>query len=236
MPEDVLALGRALVKELGLDPGVDTLCRWMAHYIAELITDAETAKAEDRSAKFSLCADAIFKLWEHRFELPDGKRPFEDFEPILRAFESLDPTNNTPRYFRYPRQAINNAKQNAETKKWLELADGFDYSARSLISYCLVQASQTALRGTSKEWVKLAEAVGLENDINIPVIRFISHESDLLNKNDHDETERKILKERIKRLDGFRKLAESLSSDLRLQLKQSKSSPSSPRSHPKKAH
>ena len=222
MPKDVLALGRALVKELGLDPGVDTLSRWMAHYIAELIKDAETAKVEDRTAKFSMCADAILKLWEHRSELPNGKRPFGDLEPILRALESLDPADNTPRYFRSQRATINNTKQNAEIKKWLELADGLDYSAKSLIRYCIIQASQSAL-GRSKEWVKLAEAVRLEDDINIPVISFISNESDLFNKNEPDDTKRKILEDRIKRLDGFRKVSASLVSHLRRQLKQSQS-------------
>ena len=53
MPKDVLDLGRALVEELGLDPGVDTLSRWMAHYIAELIEDAETVKVENRPAKLA---------------------------------------------------------------------------------------------------------------------------------------------------------------------------------------
>ena len=33
--DSVLALGKKLVDELGLDQSVDTLGRWMAHYIAE---------------------------------------------------------------------------------------------------------------------------------------------------------------------------------------------------------
>ena len=115
MPKDVLDLGRALVEELGLDPGVDTLSRWMAHYIAELIEDAETAKVENRPAKLAKCADAIIGLWERRHRLPNGKRPFEDLEPILRALESLDPADDTPRYFRSPREAADETEQNAET-------------------------------------------------------------------------------------------------------------------------
>lgn len=83
MPKDVLDLGRALVEELSLDPGVDTLSRWMAHYIAELIEDTNTAKVEDRPAKLVKCADAILDLWERRHQLPNGKRPFEDWEPVL---------------------------------------------------------------------------------------------------------------------------------------------------------
>lgn len=88
--DPVLQLGKKIVDELGLDQSVDTLSRWMAHYIAELIHSAETADTEDRSEKLSRCASAILDLWEHRSELPNGKRPFEDVEPILRALQSLD--------------------------------------------------------------------------------------------------------------------------------------------------
>ena len=219
MPKDVLDLGRALVEELGLDPGVDTLSRWMAHYIAELIKDAETAKVEERPAKFAKCADAILKLWERRHQLPNGKRPFEDLEPILRALESLDPTDDTPRYFRSPRMAVDETEQNVETRKWLELADGFDYSAKSLIRYCLTQAAQTALYKT-KDWVVLAETAGLEDGIDLPIIRIITDESDLTKASEPDDRARKLLEDRISRLDGFIKMADAVASDLRRQLKQ----------------
>lgn len=220
MPKDVLDLGRALVEELGLDPGVDTLSRWMAHYIAELIEDVETAKVEDRPAKLAKCADAILDLWERRHQLPNGKRPFEDLEPILRALESLDPTDDTPRYFRSPRMEVDKTEQNAETRKWIELADGLDYSAKILIRYCLTQAAQTAL-GRSKDWVVLAETAGLEDGIDLPVIRIITDENDLTKASEPDDRARKLLEDRINRLYGFKKMADALASDLRRQLKQS---------------
>jgi hypothetical protein len=216
----VLDLGRALVEELGLDPGVDTLSRWMAHYIAELIEDAKIAKVEERPAKLTKCADAILKLWERRHQLPNGKRPFEDLEPILRALESLDPANDTPRYFRSQRMAVDEAKQNVETMKWLELADSLDYSARILIRYCLTLAAQTAL-DRSRDWVKFAETAGLEDGTDLQAIRFIFEESDLLKENEPDKNAQRLLKDRIKRLDSFKKMADALASDLRRQLKQS---------------
>lgn len=39
----------------------------------------------------------------HRAAFPNGKRPFEDLEPVMRAIESLDPEDDTPRYFRSAR-------------------------------------------------------------------------------------------------------------------------------------
>ncbi len=48
--------------------------------------------------------------------ISNGKRPFEDVEPILRALESLDLNNNTPRYFR----SVSTAEQDVETMRWLD--------------------------------------------------------------------------------------------------------------------
>lgn len=213
-----MALGQHLVHELNLEDSVDTLGRWMAHYIAELIESVESANDEERPAKMAMCADVILKLWGYRHQLPNGKRPFEDLEPVIRALESLDPTDNTPRYFRTPRNAVSKPEENPETRKWLGLADEADFSAKMLIRYCLTQASQTAI-DKSKEWVALAKEVGLENDREIPVIRIILNESDLLEKGEPDEIARRLLADRVERLDAFIKIANELASNLKLQLK-----------------
>ena len=218
MPKGILDIGKALVKQLGFNAGDDILCRWMAHYIAELIEGAEAATAEDRSEKLTKCAETILALWKHRYELPNGKRPFEDFEPIFRAIESLDPDNDTPRYFRSVRNANNKSEENTGAGKWLELADGLDYSAKVLIRYCLEQASQDAL-DKSQEWVKLAEVAGLEDAIEFPVIRILTGDNDLENKSGTDDRARKILEDRINRLTTFKRMAETLVSDLRQKLK-----------------
>ena len=219
----ILALGKKIVDDLGLDETADTLGRWMAHYIAELIHGAETAKAKERPAKMAKCADAILDLWKHRHQLPAGKRPFEDFDPILRALASLDPSDDTPRYYRPIRNAVEETDENPETRKWLELSDDIDYAAKSLICYCLMKASHTAL-DRSKEWVKLAEAAKADEDIDIAAIRSIDDKSNLFKFADPDERARKRLEDRIKQLDGFKKKAAALTSELRQQLKQSDTS------------
>ena len=75
----ILALGRKLVNELRIDP-YDKLSRWIAYYVAELMTDLKKAKTQDRPLIQKKCFDAILALWEHRSVMPDGKRPFEDLE------------------------------------------------------------------------------------------------------------------------------------------------------------
>jgi hypothetical protein len=215
----VLDLGRALVEELGLDPSADTLSCWMAHYIAELIVEAEAANIEERPAKSANCANAILGLWGHRHQLPNGKRPFEDLEPILRALESLDPTEDTPRYLRSPRVAVDETEQNEETRKWLELADRLDYSARILIRYCLTQAAQTAL-DSSEDWVALAKKAGMQEGIDLTVTRILTDESVLLKVREPEDRTRKVLEDRVNRLESFGKMAGDFATALRKQLEQ----------------
>lgn len=217
--EATLELGRRLTKEIELDLGrsADTLGLWMAHYIAELIQGAEKASLEERAAKMQACSEAILSLWKHRHELPNGKRPFEELEPILRALESLDPDDSTPRYFRSARAAADKADKEDEMESWLELVDELDYSARALIGYCLGQAAQTAIN-KSEEWVALAESAGADDEVELSVVRFMVDEKDLLRKPDPNEVVRKQLQARIDRLESFTKMAEALASDLKLRV------------------
>ena len=214
-----LELGRKLTKELGLDQSVDTLGRWMAHYIAELIQDAEKATVEERPVKMRACCDAILNLWKHQHTLPNGKRPFEELEPLLRTLESLDPADNTPRYFRSVRAVAGDAEGNEETKSWLKLIDGLDYSAKMLIRYCLTQAAQTALN-KSVEWVALAEAAGADESAEFPIIRFIFEEDSMLKASDPSEKERKRIEDRIGRLEEFANMAVKVVSELRKEVQQ----------------
>lgn len=214
----ILALGRKLVDELGLEPSVDTLGRWMAHHIADLITRNDGAAGEEKCATEKACFDAILALWKHRAELPNGSRPFEELEPVIRAVESLDPEDDTPRYFRSVHSPQRQGKEKSEVDQWLEMVRGLDYSAKILIGYCLGEAARAAV-DKSEEWVKLAEAAGAEDGSAEIVLRFISSNADLGNKPDPNVEIRRQLQNRIERLEDFARLAEAVAGDLRAQLK-----------------
>lgn len=212
--EATLELGRKLTKELGIDQSVDTLGRWMAHYIAELIQGVEKASAEERPAKVRACCDAILNLWKHRHTLSDGKRPFEELEPLLRTLESIDPEDDTPRYFRAERNVANATEKDDEAETWFKLIDGLDYSAKILIRYCLTQAAGKSIN-KSVEWVALAEAAGADEGIELPLIRMIIDEDSMFEESNPGVEERKRIENRIERLEGFVKMAMAVVSDLR---------------------
>ena len=212
----LLDLGKKLVNELGLDQSVDTLSRWMAHYLAELILDAESAEAEDKPSKQAKCVETILELWRRRTEFPSGRR-LENVEPILRALESLDPCDKKRRYFPWPRMVDQDAEPETEAGKWLKLADGLDYTARLLIRHCLQLAAQNAV-DESKEWVDLAKSAGVEDDVEIRVLRMLSDEATLMGRSEGDDSERKIIEDRIAKLEDFQEMAAELLAKLRQRL------------------
>ena len=218
----MIQLGKDLVAQLGLHDSTDTLGRWMAHHVAALIVAVESASAKDKPAKMRACREAILDLWQHRYELPEGKRPFAKLEPILRSLESLDPNNTTSRYYRGVRPPhTETASESKETREWLDLAEGFDYSARILIRFCLHNAAHRALQKNTA-WVVAASAAGTGEEFEWPVLRIIVNEKDLLTGEKLNEVALKEIERRIERLDAFTKMASLASTAFKKQFEREK--------------
>lgn len=212
----IVNLGKRLVDESSFNQRCDTLSRWMVHYIAELIDDAENAAPEDKASKENRCADAILDLWRHRAELPNGTRPLEDLEPIFRAIATLDPSDETPRYFAAQRAAGPDSDFDTEAGEWLELANGIDSTAKELIRHCLARAAETA-HDQGAEWVALAEEVGEGNEVDVVAVRFLVTEPSS-GEAESEDLERRQIEKRIERLEAFLELATGLAGDLRRKL------------------
>lgn len=71
---DLVALGRALVTELGYTTSNDILGRWMAHHIAEVMHEAEqhAPGTPERHDAEERCRRLILDLWEKRHSRPSG--------------------------------------------------------------------------------------------------------------------------------------------------------------------
>lgn len=148
-------LGERLAAELGPDDSRDTLARWMAHYIAELMQSAERADPDGQTPKRKECADAILALWQHRQSLPLYKRPFGDFEDIFRALAKLDPQATTFNYLSLIRELDEERRSNAPD--WLRLADTVDRVARRIVKLCVEEAAIEA-GNRSPEYAALAQS------------------------------------------------------------------------------
>ncbi|KHS82122.1 hypothetical protein RC81_00545 [Pectobacterium brasiliense] len=213
-----MQLGKKLVEELELNNSVDTLGRWMAHHIAELIYDAENTKNETmRIAKQLEIRDSVWAFWAKRYELSFGNKPFKELEPILRALESLDPENQQPRYF-FPNLGLTNReKESTETQKWLKVAEYIDSSSKILIDYCLSLAAENSI-DKSQEWVELAQKAGLDDDIDLIEFRIFQLRGNPANTTHPSRAQRRVLEKRQKNLAAFLSLATQLDEQLKSQL------------------
>jgi hypothetical protein len=208
----VIALGKLLVKELKLEPGANTLSRWMAHYIAECITVAEQTKGIEREAAQKKCFESILKLWQHRWLLPNGKRPLENFEPLLNLLQGLNPEKESP-YFFPVIPTVDNVKTKepkpGTTQYWVDIAEQIDRVVRIWLSDVFHFAADAACDDTTKSL--LENAIALPRDHDTHIIRYLIDDG-TLNRDSgiNEDVERKYdmerLKERIRLLEGSSQL------------------------------
>lgn len=196
-----------------MEPSVDTLGRWMAHYVAELMVRAGAARADEQPGAQKLCFEAILQLWSHRAQLPSGKQPFEELDPVMRAIESLDPENERPRYFR-PVTDAEAPDEEHTARKLIEFAEAIDSTARILIGACLAEAAEAAL-DKSKPWVELAHAAEADLGVHSIVVHYASEVADIGRTGDLSDPEREKLRKRVSRLEAFTEAATLVLKELR---------------------
>jgi hypothetical protein len=135
-PKDILGLGKHLVHELGLEDGNDTLGRWMAHHLAELINTAENGSSDAvRSKARKEAAETIIKLWDHRAALPGRAYPLAPYKHVLQVLDRLRPAENPFSYF----------NRHNQSKQDQLCADLFDSLTRLIISLLFMKVTPTDL-------------------------------------------------------------------------------------------
>jgi hypothetical protein len=62
----IFNLGKALVREMEGEGSTDTIGRWMAHHLAELIEAAKVEVGSGKTDQTDKCRDAIINIWKYR--------------------------------------------------------------------------------------------------------------------------------------------------------------------------
>jgi hypothetical protein len=217
----VLALGEALVAELGLKQSNDVLGRWMAHRLARLIETAGTAPEADRPALEQSCAEAILEVWRHRNCLPQGRRPLEPAERILDVIAALDPEAERPVYARIALDwdmMDEDERPTTVERGTLEVAREFDRVARTVIQHLVARAAET-MPDDTREWVVKAKAAGSSGSDIMAIHRLLQLGNRAADAG-RREQERHLaaLRIRIEDLDKFAAIAELVRQDLVAQL------------------
>lgn len=88
--EEILKLGKKLVKELDLEYSTNTLARWLAYYLAELIESIDKAGTEQEKKSLKKeCCEMILKVWSQKENLPIRK-PLDDLQPVIEILQVLN--------------------------------------------------------------------------------------------------------------------------------------------------
>ena len=87
-----MELGKHLVAELKLEEGRNTLAKWLAHHLAELIADTERSQdSKSQKAASDRAVETILKIWDHRNDLPGNANPLAPYRNILQVLSDLNP-------------------------------------------------------------------------------------------------------------------------------------------------
>ncbi|MBX7227865.1 MAG: hypothetical protein K1X55_17665 [Chitinophagales bacterium] len=220
LQEQIINLGKLFVKELGLEPGVDTLSRWMAHYIAEKVALIEhLPPGINKEETQKECFETILKLWEHRWSFPTGKRPLEEFEPILKTLMQLSPEKRESFFFRPLNHKIYDELMEGdidfkEITDYINIVQQIDRIAKIWIEFVLKQAALKAKSDKADAFLK--NISNLQENADVRSIRVLLDLPSLNGlENDNQENAHKKrqidkLKRRIEDLEKFSKLNEYL--------------------------
>lgn len=214
----ILNLGKLFVKELKLEPGVDTFSRWMAHYLAEKISVAKQVEGSKKEIAEKECFDVILKLWQHRHSLPSGRRPFQKFETILETLSKLSPDSTEP-YFFNPlfkkdlHEVDIDDLENKSVEEWMNIAKEIDKIARIWIEYALVQATNSAENERTKDWIE--NTINLSDNTDSEIISVLINQNPSFDiDSDMDDFSNKYdiekLKKRISQLQKYAQLNKTL--------------------------
>lgn len=202
----IIELGKQLVKELGLENSTDTLARWMAHHIAELIDKSESNNHKKNSQLKSECFESILKLWKHRAHFPNGKRPFEYLESVVETLDKIKLSNQNPYYFLDTVSFVEKDLHDLNSSDIKNQIKSIDLTARTLIGYLLKLLSKKNSNSPNIDWSRFEEFLEKE-DFAILKIRteFGDDDQDAI----HDDITVKIA-----HLDNFIKLSQEIRESL----------------------
>lgn len=183
----------------------------MAHFIAEKIAEVEAASGQDRLEKGRACADEILKVWLHRRSFPDGSRPLEEYDEILKTLDTLNLNESQPRYF--PGFNDSDAPAQSEAAIWLRKAERIDSAAQILIRYSIATAVKISQAGGVPLLEAAAQCAG-PDDVDLQVIFRLAQDSELFKRPDPVEAERLDLQKMLLKLQEFEAIATGVRADL----------------------
>lgn len=160
--EEIIKLGKKLVKELDLQYSVNTLARWMSHYIAELIHNIDIAKTkEEKKILQQECCDQILKLWSQNDNLPITK-PLDDLKPVIEILQVLKEKDEDNVFPRWIGRHNNLPREN----QWAHLVDLVKNNSEEAYNRIIQMNLHKDILCKDKEWMKENKAFLSDDQIH----------------------------------------------------------------------
>ncbi|WP_035611484.1 hypothetical protein [Haloferula sp. BvORR071] len=223
-PAKAIRLGKELVVLLEQEERATVLTRWMAHYLAEQMTLAETVNGVERAEAEEKCFKTVLALWQARGDWPSGRRPFERFEPIFEALTRLNPDDPRPFFYRrrLRSQVTPSDEEDPEVLDVAEAVEVIDATARILIEAVLEEAAEMAASEGTKRL--LQEAIPEKGIADLHIIgRLLNIDASTVK--DPRAERAMLLTRRIERLDSFAEICRKLRRGFLADLKSLKKAP-----------
>jgi hypothetical protein len=206
-------LGKTIVTELKLDPGIDTLSKWMSHYLAEKMELAKTLQGKEKIEVDKECVEIILKIWDKRWSIPNEKSFYNDFKPLMETIKKLNPNREYPFFYHSAIQSelYNEDAENQKPQSHLNSTLIVDKIARSIIFDLLTEAvNEIELSEEREELIR--KSISSIDYLDNKIIRIFRNFNETSSDEDDEETQEEIqkLENKIGDLKQFSSIRDSL--------------------------
>lgn len=171
--EEIIKLGKKLVRELDLEYSTNTLARWMSHYLAELMGNIDNIKSEEEKRILQQeCCDIILKVWSQKEHLPITK-PLDNLKPIIEILEVLKEQKEVsliPRWLEYNSLPRNN--------EWASFVDLVKNNSEQIFSKVVQMNLHKDILSNDKEWLKENKIFLSRDEINFLELIDVMNDND----------------------------------------------------------
>ncbi len=147
--EEIIKLGKKIIKELNLEYSTDTLARWMSHYLAELIVNIDKAVCDIEKKQLQKeCCEVILKLWSEKENLPINN-PIQNLNPVIEILQVLKEEKEDgifPNWMEY--------RTSSRDSKWAGFIDLVKNNSEKLFNKVIQMHLYQYLLNKDEEWMK----------------------------------------------------------------------------------
>jgi len=152
--QEIIDLGKKLVKEFSKHDQRDTTLSWMAHYLSELIISVENEHdGEKRTVLQAKACEVILGIWKNRDDFPRGTRPLTGLSSAVEVINSL--RKNDPDYWARSRSYEDHSE-------WGNFAETMRNSSQNVFDLTLLASVGQEMLLKEKEWSEFPNLLSAE--------------------------------------------------------------------------